>query len=120
MPRLLELIASEATHAAKGRAAHLILKLNALTEPTLIRALYQASMAGVQIDLIVRGSCGLRPGVAGVSESIRVCSIIGRFLAWQLHADGRYQRVLRADAEASRDVQAELLQHWCRTASASS
>lgn len=77
---LLELIAQEATYAAAGKPAHMIIKINALNEPKLMRALYKASIAGVQIDLIVRGICCLRPGVAGVSENIRVRSIIGRFL----------------------------------------
>lgn len=77
---LLELIAQEAAHAAAGKPAQIIIKVNALNEPKIMRELYKASVAGVSIDLIVRGVCCLRPGVAGVSQNIRVRSIIDRFL----------------------------------------
>jgi len=78
--RFLEMIEREAEHARAGRPAHIIAKMNALEEKKICAALYSASRAGVKIDLIVRGFCTLRPGVPGLSENIRVRSVIGRFL----------------------------------------
>jgi polyphosphate kinase len=78
--RLLVLIAREAKLAQSGQPGRIIVKMNAITDTELIVALYQASQAGVKIDLIIRGMCCLRPGVARVSENIRVISVIGRFL----------------------------------------
>lgn len=90
---VLERIHREREHARHGRDARIIAKMNAINEPRVVRALYAASQAGVQIDLIVRGACTLRPGIPGVSETIRVRSIIGRFLehhrTWWFGNDGQ-------------------------------
>jgi polyphosphate kinase len=76
----VSLIERETEHARKGRPARIVVKVNALLDKEIIKALYRASQTGVEIDLIVRGACALRPGMHGVSSRIHVRSLIGRFL----------------------------------------
>jgi polyphosphate kinase len=78
--RFTEMIRREADHARAGRPARIVAKMNALEDPDVVAALYRASMAGVDVDLIVRDICRLRPGVEGVSETVTVRSVVGRFL----------------------------------------
>jgi len=90
--RLLERIGREADHAREGREARIVAKVNRLEDPKIVRQLYEASRAGVDIDLIVRDICRLRPAIDGVSENVSVRSIVGRFLehsrVWRFHDDG--------------------------------
>jgi len=99
---LLQLIEAETANANAGGTGHIVAKLNALVEEDIINALYKASCAGVVIDLIVRGICCLRPGIPGVSDNIRVRSIIGRFLehsrVYYFHANG-HEKLYLASAD---------------------
>jgi len=91
--RLVAAIRRETKHAREGKPARIVAKMNALLEEGVIRALYAASQAGVSIDLIVRGACALRPGLADLSENVRVRSVVGHFLEhsriWYFQNDGR-------------------------------
>jgi polyphosphate kinase len=92
----LDLIAREADHARNGRPARIVAKMNGLLERKTVEALYAASQAGVEIDLIIRGMCSLRPGVKGVSDRIRVRSIVGRFL--------EHSRIFQFENDGKREV----------------
>ncbi|PYP80662.1 MAG: polyphosphate kinase 1 [Gemmatimonadetes bacterium] len=127
--RFVELIDRECRHASAGRRARIVGKMNALVDSDVIDALYRASQAGVEIDLIVRGICCLRPGLANVSDRIRVMSIIGRFLehsrVWHFHNDGNDEfyigsadwmpRNFQRRVEAAVPVEAPALQERLRS-----
>jgi polyphosphate kinase len=107
---LTERILREIDHARAGRPARMILKMNALVEPQIIQLLYEASRGGVKVDLIVRGTCCLRPGVPGLSENIRAVSILDRFLEhariYHFANDGQPETLL-----ASADLMPRNLDH---------
>ena len=106
--RFREMIQRETAHAQAGRPARIIAKMNALEDTEIIETLYRAAQAGVHIDLIVRGFCCLRPGVPGLSENIRVISIVGRFLEhsriFWFHNDGRSEMYMGSADWMSRNL----------------
>ncbi len=112
--RLIEMIEREIEWSRKSGCGHIILKMNALVDAQIIRSLYQASCEGVRIDLIVRGICCLKPAIAGISENIRVISIIGRFLehsrAYYFHNGGKPELYL-----GSADIMPRNLDHRVET-----
>jgi polyphosphate kinase len=113
--RLVELIDREAEHARQGRPARLIIKVNALTDDQMIRTLYRASQSGLDIELIVRGVCCLRPGIPGISDRIHVRSVLGRFLEhsriyWFLNGGAEEMYIGSADLmERNLDRRVEML-----------
>jgi polyphosphate kinase len=106
--KLIRLIEAETANATAGGTGHIIAKLNSLVEPEIIKALYRASCAGVMIDLVVRSICCLRPGIPGVSDNIRVRSIVGRFLehsrVYYFHANGEEKLYLSSADWMDRNV----------------
>lgn len=106
--KVIELIDEETRRARRGEKARIRAKMNALTERDVIKALYKASQAGVEIHLVVRGACCLRPGITDISDNIRVISVIGRFLehsrVWNFHAGGEEQVYLSSADWMSRNL----------------
>jgi len=123
--QVVALIQREIDHAQAGRKAHLIFKMNSVVDAEMIRMLYRASMAGVRVDLLVRGICCLRPGIPGISENIRVTCLIGRYLeharVFYFRNDGNFEvylgsadlmpRNLNSRVEALYPVESEPLKH---------
>ena len=111
-PRFEALIEQEIAHQEAGRGGRIIAKMNGLDDPQMMRELYRASQAGVQIDLIIRGHCAMRPGLPGFSESLRVISILGRFLehdrVYYFHDAGRPQLFIGSADWRSRNLNSRI------------